>query len=76
MSDEDDEAPDDADRSDEPADIACPYCKRQISEEALQCPCCGSYLSIEDAPRLAKPWWWIVAVVLIVLLLLTYLMRG
>jgi len=69
------EGPDPSDMSDEPAEVHCPYCKREISEEALQCPYCGSYMSREDAPASRKPWWWIVAVVLLVLLLLKYLRR-
>jgi hypothetical protein len=68
--------PDDADRSDEPAEAPCPYCKREISEEAVQCPYCGCYLSAEDTPRQPKPWWWIVGIVLVVLLLLVVGVRA
>ena len=66
--------PDESDQSDEPAEAICPYCRRQISEEAQRCPHCGSYLSDEALPR-RRPWWWIVAVILLLLLLLRYLMR-
>jgi hypothetical protein len=69
------EAPDEADRNAGPAEVPCPYCKREISEEALRCPHCGCYLSVEDTPRQPKPWWWIVAIVLVVLLLLGYVLR-
>jgi len=69
------EAPDPSDVSDEPAEVRCPYCKREISEEALQCPYCGSYMSREDAPPSRKPWWWIAAVILLVVILLRYLWR-
>jgi hypothetical protein len=67
--------PDEADRSVEPAEVPCPYCKREISEDAERCPHCECYLSVEDVPRQPKPWWWIVAVVLLVLLILGYVLR-
>jgi len=75
---EDDErhdGPDPSDRNDEPAEVPCPYCKREIDEEAVQCPFCGSYISAEDAPPQPKPWWWAIALVLLVLLLMGYLWR-
>lgn len=68
------EGPDEADMNDEPAEVPCPYCKREILEDQPQCPYCGSYLSREDAPR-GREWWWIVALVLLVLLLLVYVFR-
>ncbi len=30
--------------------IPCPYCKRDIHEEAERCPYCENHLSQEDAP--------------------------
>lgn len=45
---------------DEPEDeatIPCPYCRRQIYEDAQRCPYCEQYLSEEDAPPTPKPWW-------------------
>ena len=71
---DDPEAPDPADRNDDPAEVPCPYCKRQIDEDAEQCPFCGAWLSAEDAPQ-SRPWWWAVALVLLVLLVLGYLWR-
>jgi hypothetical protein len=44
--------------------IPCPYCKRQIHEDAVRCPHCENYLSQEDAPLRRKPWWIIVGVLL------------
>jgi RNA polymerase subunit RPABC4/transcription elongation factor Spt4 len=79
--DEDDDAdgdapdPDSADWNDDPAEVPCPYCKRDIDEDASRCPYCGSYLSIEDAPPQRKPWWWLLVVVLLVLVLLGYLLK-
>src|SRR5262245_15023384 len=43
----------------EPA-IPCPYCHKQIHEDAPRCPHCGNYVSEEDAPPGRKPWWIIV----------------
>lgn len=44
--------------------IACPYCRRDIHEDAERCPYCEQYLSDEDAPPSRKPWWIIVGVAL------------
>jgi hypothetical protein len=68
------EDPDQADMNDEPAEVICPYCKREILEDSPQCPYCGSYVSAEDAPH-RREWWWIVALVLLVLLLFVYVLR-
>jgi hypothetical protein len=67
--------PDKADQADDPAEVPCPYCKREIHEDAVQCPYCGCYVSAGDGPTPAQPWWWIVAVALIVMLLLAYVLR-
>ena len=81
MSEDDDEGrldawgPDESDRNDEEAEVPCPYCKREIPEEAQRCPYCGCYLTVEDAPRQPKPWWWVAAVILLVLLLLGFVLR-
>lgn len=66
---------DDADWNTDPAEILCPYCKREISEDAQRCPHCGSYTSDADAPRPSRPWWWWVALGLILVLLITWLIR-
>ena len=42
---------------DEEPTIPCPYCRREIHEDAQQCPYCEQYLSREDAPPARKPWW-------------------
>jgi hypothetical protein len=46
----------DVDDDDEPT-IPCPYCRREIHEDAQRCPHCERYLSDEDAPLQRKPWW-------------------
>ena len=55
----------DLDPDNAPLFIDCPYCGREISEEAERCPFCGMYVSKEDAPRRVK--WWIVVGVVAVL---------
>lgn len=71
----DDPDVDDADWNPDPAEVPCPYCNREISEEAERCPHCGSYVSHSDAPKPARPWWWWVALALLVLLLIAWLIR-
>jgi hypothetical protein len=61
--DEDFDDEDDDEDDDEPT-VACPYCKRQIHEDAQRCPYCEQYISAEDAPRSRKPWWVVAGVVL------------
>ena len=68
------EGPDEADLNDEAAEIPCPYCKREIHEDSLQCPYCGCYLSREDAPP-RREWWWFAALGLLIVILLTWVMR-
>jgi hypothetical protein len=43
--------------------VPCPYCHREILEEAERCPYCESYISREDAPAARKPWWIVVGVI-------------
>ena len=35
--------------------IPCPYCRRDIHEDAQRCPYCERYISEEDAPPARKP---------------------
>jgi len=58
---DDDDWPDEDD--DEPT-VPCPYCGREIHEEAPRCPYCENYLSSVDAPPQRKPWWLVVGVLL------------
>lgn len=57
----------DIDDDDEPADVPCPYCGRDISEEAEVCPHCRNYVSREDAPQSRRPSTWVTAVVFLLL---------
>jgi aspartate carbamoyltransferase regulatory subunit len=60
------------DGDDEPT-IACPYCKRDIHEDAQRCPYCEQYISQEDAPAAPKPWWIIAGVIVCLILLLGWI---
>lgn len=61
---EDDDGYDEPDDDDEEPTIACPYCKRQIHEDAQRCPYCERYVSAEDAPPARKAWWIILGTLL------------
>jgi DNA-directed RNA polymerase subunit RPC12/RpoP len=65
---DDRELPDERDvdeDDDAPAVVACPYCGRDMIEEAVICPHCRSFISREDAPPERRP----LLIVIIVLLL-------
>lgn len=55
--DEDESDGEDDDEADDDPTIPCPYCLRQIHEDAQRCPYCERYISDEDAPPARKPWW-------------------
>jgi hypothetical protein len=46
---------DGGDDDDDDVTIPCPYCRRQIHEDAERCPYCEQYISAEDAPSQPKP---------------------
>lgn len=48
--DRDDDLPDGVYHDDEPETVPCPYCRREIVEDAERCPYCENYISAEDAP--------------------------
>ncbi len=57
------------DGDDDPT-MECPHCKETIFDESEQCPACGKYLSVEDAPA-ARPGWIVgTAVVCLVVVIL------
>jgi hypothetical protein len=60
----------DVDEDEDDVTIPCPYCRRQIHEDAERCPYCEQYISAEDAPAQAKPWWIVLGVVLCLVVLL------
>jgi hypothetical protein len=55
---------DEAEHDDEEPTIPCPYCKRQIHEDAQWCPHCEQYISEEERPPKRKPWWLVGGVLL------------
>jgi hypothetical protein len=61
---------------DESVTIPCPYCRRQIHEDAERCPYCEQYISAEDSPALGKPWWIVLGVVLCLVILLWWVVAG
>ncbi len=54
---------DDLDVDDEEPTVPCPYCKREVHEDAQRCPYCEHYLSEEDSPAGRKPWLLVVGVI-------------
>ena len=60
---------DDEDEDEDDAEtIPCPYCRRQIHEDAVRCPYCEKYISAEDAPPGARPLWFIIGFLLCLLI--------
>lgn len=62
--DEDDWEDDDYGEDDEEGEptVPCPYCRREIHEDAERCPYCEQYISTVDAPPSRKPGWILVTV--------------
>ena len=60
---DDDFDDDDPDEEDDEPTVRCPYCNRQIHEDAQRCPFCEKYISEEDAPSGRKPWWIVAGVI-------------
>jgi hypothetical protein len=48
---------------DEEPTVPCPYCKREIHEDAQRCLYCEQYISEEDAPPPRRSWWIMAGVV-------------
>ena len=42
---------------DEDTTQPCPYCRRDIHEDAVRCPYCENYLSREDEPSGGRSIW-------------------
>jgi hypothetical protein len=51
------------DESEDEPTVACPYCRKEIHEDAQRCPYCEQYISKEDRPASRKPWWILVGVI-------------
>lgn len=44
------------DEDDEPT-VPCPFCLREVWEDAPRCPHCGNQLGGADVPAPRRPWW-------------------
>ncbi len=63
---DDDESPDESDRDEEVNDTRpCPYCGKEIYEQAEVCPHCRSYISLEQVASRRPIWIWVTGVVLL-----------
>ena len=71
---DDDDYEYDVDDQDDEATVACPYCRREIHEDAQRCPYCEQYISAEDAPAAPKPLWIVLGVILCLLLILGWIL--
>jgi hypothetical protein len=54
----------DGDEAEEPATAPCPFCRREILEDAPRCPHCERYLTDEDHARSRTPRWVLVTAIL------------
>ena len=63
--DADDDTGDDDSDDDSDDTIPCPYCGRQIYEDAVRCPRCERSLSDEDRSTTSKPRWVIVTAIIV-----------
>jgi hypothetical protein len=53
----DDFAADDWRDDEDDTTVPCPYCGKDMYEDAPRCPHCGQYITAEDAPPRRMPWW-------------------
>ncbi len=61
------------DEDDDEPTVPCPYCNRQIHEDAQRCPYCEEYISEEDARPGRKPWWIVAGVIVCVYVVLRWI---
>jgi hypothetical protein len=66
------EYPDEDDLDDDET-VSCPHCRQPAYEDAERCPNCGSYLSVEDAPR-RYPWWFVAGFLLSMVVVLGWVL--
>ena len=62
--DDPDDLPEGVYHDDDIPTVPCPYCRREISEEAQWCPHCENHVSAEDAPPANRTWFWAVMMLL------------
>ena len=56
---------DDDDSDDADDTIPCPYCGKQIYEDAVRCPKCERYLTDEDRTTTSKPRWVVITAIIV-----------
>ena len=56
---DDREFPDEDDNGDEAEWIQCRECGAEVYEDAVQCPCCGNYITSDTSVWVGRPLWWI-----------------
>jgi hypothetical protein len=54
----------DDDADDEAETLPCPACRKQIYEQAEQCPYCGHYVTHRSSALAGRPWWFVLLGVL------------
>lgn len=74
--DDDDDLPDGVYHDSDLATVPCPYCRKEILEDADRCPYCENYISDEDRPRDRKSNVWIVLMILALLAALIWVVGG
>lgn len=64
------------DDDDDGETIPCPFCRREIHEDAERCPYCERYLSDEESEGRAadKPLWFVIGFLLCLVVLFYWLM--
>jgi hypothetical protein len=62
-----DDLPDGVYHDDDMATVPCPYCRREILEDAERCPYCENYISAEDAPPQQRSLFMVIVMILALL---------
>ena len=76
---DDDDLDFDSEEDDEEPTIPCPYCRREIHEDAQRCPYCENYISAEDAPAAEgalasnKPLWFVSGLLLCLFIVILWI---
>jgi uncharacterized paraquat-inducible protein A len=62
-----DDLPDGVYHDDDMATVPCPYCRREILEDAERCPYCEHYITAEDAPPQQRSLFMVIVMILALL---------
>lgn len=73
---EDDDLPEGVYHDDEPPTVPCPYCRKEVAEDAERCPYCENYLSGEDAPPQPRSRFMVVVMIFALLIVAYWVIRG